>query len=132
MRTLNTHSLTRRLVPALVAGLTPVALTAAIVRVPVLKQIDLPHHYYVRERYLPQLTTGPSSATWTADGSALIYSMQGSLWRQSLDSQTAEQLTDDPAKCSGYEPRNGQPLLISNPTATYKIRAWSNGGADAN
>ena len=27
----------------------------------VMKQIDLPHPYYYREMYLPQLTTGPSS-----------------------------------------------------------------------
>ena len=30
-------------------------------REPVLKQVDLPHSYYWRELYLPQLTTGPSS-----------------------------------------------------------------------
>jgi TolB protein len=30
-------------------------------RDPVLKQIDLPHSYYYREMYLPQLTTGPSA-----------------------------------------------------------------------
>ena len=28
-------------------------------REPVLKQIDVPHPYYFREMYLPQLTTGP-------------------------------------------------------------------------
>ena len=40
-------------------------------REPVLKQIDLPHSYYYREMYLPQLTTGPSAAAWTPDsGSA--------------------------------------------------------------
>jgi len=27
----------------------------------VLKQIDVPHNYYYREMYLPQLTSGPSS-----------------------------------------------------------------------
>ena len=30
-------------------------------REPVLKQVDLPHSYYWRELYLPQLTTGPSA-----------------------------------------------------------------------
>jgi len=35
-------------------------------REPVLKQIDLPHSYYYREMYLPQLTTGPSAAAWFA------------------------------------------------------------------
>ncbi len=29
----------------------------------VLKQVDLPHSYYWRELYIPQLTTGPSSVT---------------------------------------------------------------------
>src|SRR6266550_2137024 len=33
-------------------------------REPVLKQIDLPHPYYYREMYLPQLTTGPSGVAW--------------------------------------------------------------------
>jgi len=68
-------------------------------REPVLKQIDLPHPYYYREMYLPQLTTGPSSAAWTPDSRALIYSMAGSLWRQGLDSNSAEQLTAGP----GYD-----------------------------
>src|ERR1700694_1510930 len=36
-------------------------------REPVLKQIDLPHPYYYREMYLPQLTTGPSGAAWSPD-----------------------------------------------------------------
>jgi TolB protein len=43
--------------------------------------------------YLPQLTTGPSSAAWSPDSRSLVYSMAGSLWRQSLDSTTAEQIT---------------------------------------
>jgi TolB protein len=62
-------------------------------RDPVLKQIDLPHRYYYREMYLPQLTTGPNAAAWTPDSRFQIYSMAGTLWRQPLDSTTAEQLT---------------------------------------
>ena len=62
-------------------------------RDPVLQQIHVPHPYYYREMYLPQLTTGPSSAAWTPDSSSLIYSMAGSLWKQNLNSQAAEQLT---------------------------------------
>jgi hypothetical protein len=41
-------------------------------REPVLKQIKVPHSYYYREMYLPQLTSGPSAATWSPDGSELI------------------------------------------------------------
>ncbi|HSG66384.1 MAG TPA: hypothetical protein VLD39_15350, partial [Gammaproteobacteria bacterium] len=37
-------------------------------REPVLGQVDLPHSYYWRELYLPQLTTGPSSASFLPDG----------------------------------------------------------------
>ncbi len=59
----------------------------------VLKQIDLPHPYYFREMYLPQLTTGPSAAAWSPDSRSLVYSMAGSLWRQDLGSTKAEQLT---------------------------------------
>jgi TolB protein len=68
-------------------------------REPVLKQIDLPHPYYFREMYLPQLTTGPSSAAWSPDSRSLFYSMAGSLWKQELDSTVAEQLTSGP----GYD-----------------------------
>src|SRR6266853_1361513 len=82
-------------------------------REPVLKQIDLPHPYYYREMYLPQLTTGPSEVAWcpsrttgsqtpnsqTGDSQTLIYSMAGSLWRQRLDLGTAEQLTAN----AGYD-----------------------------
>jgi TolB protein len=75
------------------------ALRLSAQREPVLKQIDLPHPYYYREMYLPQLTTGPSAAAWLADSRALIYSMAGSLWRQSLNSALAEQLTAGP----GYD-----------------------------
>jgi len=65
----------------------------------VLKQIDLPHAYYFREMYLPQLTTGPSAAAWSPDSRSLVYSMAGSLWRQELGSAKAEQLTSGP----GYD-----------------------------
>jgi len=68
-------------------------------RAPVLRQIALPHPYYYREMYLPQATSGPSSATWSPDGTTLIYSMQGTLWRQRVGSDSAEQLTDGP----GYD-----------------------------
>lgn len=68
-------------------------------REPVLKQIALPHPYYYREMYLPQLTSGPSSVGWSPDSKEVVYSMAGSLWRQRLDSGTAEQLTAGP----GYD-----------------------------
>jgi TolB protein len=62
-------------------------------REPVLKQVDLPHSYYWRELYLPQLTTGPSSASFLPDGASVVYSMEGSLWRQALDSTVATEIT---------------------------------------
>jgi tricorn protease-like protein len=68
-------------------------------REPVLKQIDLPHPYYFREMYLPQLTTGPSALAWSPDSKSLVYSMAGSLWRQKLESAKAEQLNAGP----GYD-----------------------------
>ena len=64
-------------------------------RVPVLNQIDLPHNYYYREMYLPQLTGGPSSVAWMPDGKSLVYSMTGSLWKQVPGTDIGEQLTDD-------------------------------------
>ena len=42
------------------------------VRQPVLGQIALPHSYYYRELYLPQLTSGPSYVAWTPDGTSLV------------------------------------------------------------
>jgi TolB protein len=71
-------------------------------REPVLKQVKVPHSYYYREMYLPQLTSGPSSVTWSPDGSELIYSMQGSLWRQRVGSTEARQLTSGPGYA--YQP----------------------------
>lgn len=62
-------------------------------REPVLKQVDLPHSYYWRELYIPQLTTGPSSLSFTQDGKELVYSMAGSLWRQAIGSDEAVELT---------------------------------------
>ena len=43
----------------ILAVLMGVAAPALAEREPVLKQVDLPHSYYWRELYLPQLTTGP-------------------------------------------------------------------------
>ena len=60
-----------------------------------LRQIDLPHPYYYREMYLPELSSGPSSLAWSPDSRELVYSAAGSLWRQKLDSQVAQQLTAD-------------------------------------
>jgi hypothetical protein len=65
-------------------------------REPVLKQIDVPHNYYYREMYLPQLTSGPSSVAWWPDSQSVVYSMGGTLWRQALDDEIARQLTDGP------------------------------------
>jgi len=80
-----------------------VAARADAGREPVLKQVDLPHNYYWRELYLPQLTTGPSSADFTPDGTALIYSMGGSLWRQAIGSDEAIELTH-PRAAYDYQP----------------------------
>ncbi|MBP8924402.1 MAG: CehA/McbA family metallohydrolase [Pseudomonadales bacterium] len=65
----------------------------------VLKQVQLPHSYYWRELYLPQLTTGPSAADFPPDGKALVYSMGGSLWRQAIGEDRATELTSGP----GYD-----------------------------
>jgi TolB protein len=72
---------------------------AAAQRRPVLDQIDLPHPYYFREMYLPQLTSGPSSVAWSPDSREVVYSMGGSLWRQKIAETSAQQLTDG----SGYD-----------------------------
>jgi dipeptidyl aminopeptidase/acylaminoacyl peptidase len=68
-------------------------------RAPVLQQVKVRHPYYYREMFIPQPTSGPGSVAWSPDGAELVYSMQGSLWRQRLDSKEATQLTDGP----GYD-----------------------------
>jgi len=72
---------------------------ASAQRAPVLKQVKVPHPYYFREMLIPQVTSGPSAAAWSPDGRELIYSMQGSLWRQRVDGDEARQLTAGP----GYD-----------------------------
>jgi Tol biopolymer transport system component len=79
----------------LVVGLAISAVSHAERR-PVLEQVDLPHPYYYREMYLPQLTSGPSSVAWSPDSRELIYSMAGSLWRQSVAAENSK--TDGAAR----------------------------------
>jgi TolB protein len=82
--------------------------------------LDLPHPYYYRELYLPQLTSGPSGLAWLPDSRELVYSMAGSLWRQRIDSGTARQLTDGPGY--DYQPD-------SSPDGRYLVYASSSGDA---
>jgi len=90
----------RRFFLALLAGLLAIACgPLRAEREPVLKQILLPHNYYYREMYLPQLTSGPSSLAWSPDGAQLVYSMQGSLWLQNVYGDEAWQVTAGP----GYD-----------------------------
>ena len=94
-------------------------------REPVLKQIDLPHPYYFREMYLPQLTSGPSSAAWLPDSRTLVYSMAGSLWKQKLNSSDAEQLTAGPGY--DYQPdcsRDGRWVVYAS-YANDAIELWA-------
>src|SRR4249920_2782203 len=69
------------------------AASAHAARGPVLGQIQLPHNYYYREIYLPQLTTGPSAVAFSPDSKELVYSMGGSLWRQTIGSVEAREIT---------------------------------------
>jgi TolB protein len=89
-------------------------------RRPVLDQIDVPHSYYYREMYLPQLTSGPSSVAFAPDSREVAYSMAGSLWRQRLDSTVAVQLTDGPGY--DYQP-DWSPDGRSIVYATYRAGA---------
>jgi Tol biopolymer transport system component len=86
--------------PALLALLTLwLAEVSLAARVPVLRQVDLPHSYYYREMVLPQLTSGPSSVAFSPDGQRVVYSMAGSLWLQAIDGDVADELTHGP----GYD-----------------------------
>ncbi|MBC7991093.1 MAG: CehA/McbA family metallohydrolase [Luteimonas sp.] len=88
---------------------------AQAAREPVLKQVDLPHSYYWRELYLPQLTTGPSSASFMPDGTTLVYSMAGSLWQQRIDGDETIELTHAKAAYD-YQPdvaRDGRNVVFA-------------------
>jgi TolB protein len=109
----------------LIVALLGLVGTAEAGREPVLKQVDLPHSYYWRELYIPQLTTGPSSASFTPDGSALIYSMGGSLWRQAIGSDEAIELTHAHAAYD-YQPdvaADGSSVVFSRNTGDA-IELW--------
>jgi Tol biopolymer transport system component len=110
-------------------------------RKPVLPQIDLPHPYYFREMYLPQLTSGPSSVAWSPDSEEVVYSMAGSLWREGIDGLVARQITDGPGY--DYQPdwspdgksivyvsyqKDAMELWLLN-VATGKTAQLTNGGA---
>jgi dipeptidyl aminopeptidase/acylaminoacyl peptidase len=86
-------------VAAALLGLLALTAPVSAQRAPVLRQIKVPHSYYFREMYLPQVTSGPGAVAWSPDGTELIYSMQGSLWRQRVGSDEARQLTSGP----GYD-----------------------------
>src|SRR2546426_7197741 len=105
---------------ALLAALQGASLSAQ--RQPVLKQVDVPHAYYWREMYVPQATSGPSAVTWSPDGTELVYSMQGSLWRQRVGSAVGQQLTSGPR--DDYQPhRSGDGRSICFPSyAHHPIR----------
>src|SRR5205809_309152 len=83
----------RALVLAVAWSAAAAPATVRAQREPVLKQVGVPHAYYWREMYVPQVTSGPSAVAWSPDGTELIYSMQGSLWRQRIGSRVAQQLT---------------------------------------
>ena len=72
-------------------------------REPVLSQVKLPHNYYWRELYIPQLTTGPSSVAFMPSGDEVIYSMEGSLWRQKIGARGAQEITR-PTAAYDYQP----------------------------
>ncbi|WP_395622817.1 CehA/McbA family metallohydrolase [Sphingomonas daechungensis] len=110
------------LIAALAFGLTD---GARAEREPVLKQVDLPHSYYWRELYIPQLTTGPSSVAFEPDGKTLIYSMGGSLWRQAIGSEEATELTH-PRAAYDYQPDvspDGRSVLFSRYDGTG-LEVW--------
>ena len=101
---------------ALVAALPLAAATvpSGPGREPVLKQIKVPHRYYYREMYLPQVTSGPSSASWSPDGRELVVAMQGSLWR--IDPRPPARAPSSRAARATTTSPTGRPTAASSPT----------------
>ena len=65
-------------------------------REPVLKQIRVPHRYYYREMYLPQVTSGPDSPAWSPDGRRARLLHAGLALDMEPGSGLARQVTDGP------------------------------------
>ena len=103
----------------------------------------VPHSYYWREMYVPQVTTGPSAFAWSPDGRDVIYSMQGSLWRQHLGTTAATQLTSGATYdfqpdwspngrsvvYSAYDGRSMKLMLLDLPTGESR-QLLENGGVN--
>jgi Tol biopolymer transport system component len=87
------HALTLAAIAWAVGADTPAG------REKVLKQVHVPHHYYYREMYLPQATSGFGAPAWSPDGREIAASIEGALYRIDLESGVARQLTDGP----GYD-----------------------------
>jgi hypothetical protein len=126
---------------ALLCALSSVILPVQAQRLPVLDQIDLPHAYYFREMYLPQLTNGPSSVAWSPDSKMVVYSRAGSLWIQEMQSTTAIEMSNDAGY--DYQPdwspdgrwlvyasyQNGAVELFVRDMKSWKTRQITFGGA---
>ena len=72
-------------------------------REPVLKQILVPHNYYYREMYLPQVTSGPSSVAWSPDGKSVVIAMAGALWRGAVGRSDGRMDVDQLTTGPGYD-----------------------------
>jgi TolB protein len=79
------------------------AAAAGAGREAVLSQVALPHGYYWRELYIPQLTTGPSSVAFMPSGDELVFSREGSLWRTKIDAPASSEITH-PAGAYDHQP----------------------------
>lgn len=115
---------------------------ANAIREGVAKQVEMPHNYYWREMYLPQITSGPSWLAFYPDNKTLLYSMAGSLWRQDINSSHAVEVTHATGAYD-YQPDihkdghtavfsryNGQSLEIwSIDLISGKSKALTNNGA---
>ena len=68
-------------------------------RAPALQQVKVPHNYYWREMYVPQVTSGPSAAAWSPDGASSLRDAGLVVAAASRERYGARQLTDG----AGYD-----------------------------
>ena len=94
-------------------------------RQPVLKQIQVPHHYYYREMYLPQVTSGPASVSLVARrpragllDAGLALAAGARIAAQRGSSRTAPATTTSPT---------GRPTAASSPMRPTATTPWSCG-----
>jgi Tol biopolymer transport system component len=82
---------------------------------------------YMESMYLPPVTTGPWSPSWSPDGKEIVFAMQGSVWKIAAFGGEAVQLTAGPHYDSSPDwSRDGKRIAFTRDTGKV-IDIWTVG-----